>query len=243
MVHLGYERTLELIKECFLWSKMCDNVKYFVTKICKYIKGKTPNTLPQAPLKIITSSLPMELSELDLLNLDTCTGAFQYLLFITDPFARYAQVYSTRNKEAKTAATKLFNDYILRFGTPSTILRDQGREFENKLFTHLPKLGNTKRLCTTLYHPHYNDQVERMIKLITVMLKTLEETENKSWKNHVKKILEVTNKTTQQTPSKFDDNWRNQMSQAYKIASTNSTCRKRKDIARHNSKRTINKSI
>ena len=82
-----------------------------------------------------------------------------------------------------------------------------------------------------------------MIKLITVMLKTLEKTENKSWKNHVKKILEVTNKTTQQTPSKFDDNWRNQMSQAYKIASTNSTCRKRKDIARHNSKRTINKSI
>ena len=49
-------------------------------------------------------------------------------------------------------------------------------------------------------------------------------------------ILEPTNKTTQQTSSKSVDDWRNQMSQAYKIASTNSSCRKRKDIARYNSK-------
>ena len=44
-------------------------------------------------------------------------------------------------------------------------------------------------------------------------------------------ILEPANKATQQT-----DDCRNQMSQAYKIASTNSFCRKRKDIARHDGK-------
>ena len=64
----------------------------------------------QAPLKIITSSSPMALIGLDFLHLDTFTGGFQYLLVITDHFTRYTQVYSTRNKEAKTAVTKLFND-------------------------------------------------------------------------------------------------------------------------------------
>ena len=49
-------------------------------------------------------------------------------------------------------------------------------------------------------------------------------------------ILEPTNKATQQTHSKFVDDWRNQMSQVYKIASTNSSCTKRKYIARHDSK-------
>ena len=53
--HLGYDQTLELIKECFFWPKMYDDVKYFVTKICKCLKDKMQNTLPQAPLKTITS--------------------------------------------------------------------------------------------------------------------------------------------------------------------------------------------
>ena len=240
---------------------MNDDVKYFVTKICKYIKGKTPNTLPQAPVKTTTSSSPMEFIGLDFLHLDTCTGGFQYLLVITDHFTRYTQVYPTRNKDAKTATTKLFNAYILRFGTPGKILYEQSREFENKLFTQLTKLCNIKRLRTTPYHPQCNCQVE-------IMLNTLEENEKKSWKDHVQKlvcaynctkhsttayvpyfflfarnpslpidlILEPTNKTTQQTHSKFVDDWRDQMSQAYKIASTNSSCRKRKERARHGSK-------
>ena len=164
--HLGYDRTLELIEERFFWPKMYDDIKYFVTKICKCIKDKTPNTLLQAPLKTITSSSPIELIGLDFLHLDTCTGSFQYLLVITDHFTRYTQVYPTRNKEAKTAATKLFNDYILRFGAPGKILHDQGREFGNKLFIHMSKLCNIKRLRTTPYHPQCNGQVERMNRSI-----------------------------------------------------------------------------
>ena len=33
-------------------------------------------------------------------------------------------------------------DYILRFGTAGKFLPEQGREFENNLFTHLSKLCN-----------------------------------------------------------------------------------------------------
>ena len=92
MGYLGYERTLELIKEHFFWPNIYDDVKYLVTRICKCIKYKTSNTLPQAPLKTITSSSPMKLIKLDFLHLDTCTGGFQYLLVITDHFTRYPQV-------------------------------------------------------------------------------------------------------------------------------------------------------
>ena len=106
--------------------------------------------------------------------------SFSILLVITDHFKRYTQVYSIRNKEAKTAATKLFNDCILRFGTPGKTLHDQGREFENKSFTHLPKLCNIERLRITPYHSQCNGQVERMNKSIIAILKTLEETERKS---------------------------------------------------------------
>ena len=46
-------------------------------------------------------------------------------------------------------------------------------------------------------------------------------------------IPESTHKTPHQTHSKFVDVWRNHMSKTYKIASTNSSCKKHKDMARH----------
>ena len=39
MGHSGYERTLELIRERFYWPQMNDEVKHFVGKICKCVKG------------------------------------------------------------------------------------------------------------------------------------------------------------------------------------------------------------
>ena len=200
MGHLMYDRTLELIKGHFFWSKMYDDVKYFVAKICKCTKDKTPNTLPQAPFRSITSSSPMELHGLDFLHLDTCTGGFQYVLVITDYFTNYTQVYPTRNKETKTVATKLFNDYILRFETPGKILHNQGREFESRLFTPLSKLCSIERLCTARYHPQCNGQVKRMTKSIIAMLKTLKKTKKESWKNYVQKFY-TCNRTKHSTTS------------------------------------------
>ena len=54
MDHLGYERTLELIRERFYWPQMNDEVKYFAGKICKCVKDKIPARHPQAPQKSIT---------------------------------------------------------------------------------------------------------------------------------------------------------------------------------------------
>ena len=107
----------------------------------------------------------------------------------------YTQLYRTLNKEATAAAEKLLNDYVLRFGIPGKIIHGQGREFENKLLQQLSKSCNIKRLRTTSYHPQCNGQVERMNQSVISILKALENTEKKSWKNHINKLVHAYNCT------------------------------------------------
>ena len=172
MSHLGKDRTLQLIRDRFYWSKMEDDVTHFVTKVCSCVKRKKPHIVPVAPMQTFSSAAPLELIGLDFRHLDTCSGGYQYLLVLTDHFSEFLQVYPTTNKSAKTAADRLYNDFMLRYGLPGKILHDQGREFENNLFSQLSKYCGIKRLRTTPYHPQTNGQTERMNQTILAMLKT-----------------------------------------------------------------------
>ena len=195
MGHLGKDRTLQLIRNRFYWPKMEDDVTHFVTKVCSCVKTKKPHIVSVAPMQTFSSAAPLELIGLDFLHLDTCSGGHQYLLVLTDHFSKFVQVYPTTNKSVKAAADRLYNDFMLRYGLPGKILHDQGREFENNLFSQLSKYCGIKRLRTTPYHPQTNGQTERMNQTILAMLKTLPEYHKTQWKNHVNKLVHACNCT------------------------------------------------
>ena len=146
-------------------------------------------------MESITSSSPLQLAAIDFLYLDPCSGDYEYLLVITDHFTRFAQVYPTINKSARTAAEKLYNDFKMRYGIPEKLLNDRGREFENELFQQLSKLCEIKKIRTTPYHPQSNGQVERTNQTIINMLKCLPEQYKSNWRNHVNKLVHAYHST------------------------------------------------
>ena len=171
MGHLGHERVFDRVRARVYWPRMHSDIKHYVQNVCCCLKQKRPATTQREPLHPIETTSPFQLVSIDFLHLEKSKGGYEYILVIMDHFTRFAQAYPTRNKSAKTAAQKVYNDFH-----PSIRLSTNNPPRPNKLFYQLDQLCGITHSRTTSYHPQGNGQVERFNRTLLGMLRTIPET-------------------------------------------------------------------
>ena len=193
--HLGFERTVQMVRERFHWPQMFQEIKAWCEQCERCCLRKTPSAGVRAPLVSIHSSAPMELVCVDFLTLEKSKGGIENVLIVTDHFSRYAQAYPTKDQKANTVARVLWRNFFCRFGFPAKLHADQGRNFESAIVKELCKCTGITKTHTTPYHPQGNGTTERFNRTLMNMLGTLEPHLKPRWHEYVDAMTHAYNCT------------------------------------------------
>ena len=105
-----------------------------------------------------------------------------YILTIIDCFPRYAIAISLPDQSSSVTISAIIGNLITVYGTPRSILTEQGRNFESSEFLEFCTLFRIHKLRTTSYHPQSNGVCERFHQTLKSGLrKVLGEHQISSW--------------------------------------------------------------
>jgi hypothetical protein len=110
-------------------------------------------------------------------------------MVVTDYATRWVEAFPLQKKDAITVASVLYREVFARFGAPSSILTDQGKEFNNSLLSALCTSYGIKKLMATTKKSSTNGLTERFNRTLVGMLAIRVSLNQTSWDEFIHSSL------------------------------------------------------
>ena len=179
--HFGINATVQRAKARFFYPGMGADLKRLVGA-CKPCLAKIQKVNLKSGVHVPRrSGYPLECISVDVVGpLPVTLSQKRYVLTVQDVFTRFGECYPIANKEAATIARVLVEKFICRYGMPTTVHSDNGREFVNQILDQLMDRLRIDKTTTPTYNPQSNP-VERMHKTLNSVLRVYMEREDTEW--------------------------------------------------------------
>jgi len=160
--HNGVETTIKRLKDKgHQWKYMRPMVTRFIKQCdtCQKNDARRQAVHVQ-PFITLTGTGLMKERSVDFIGpLEEDSDGNRYICVVIDQFSRWVELYRTKNNDAMAAAKALL-DHFGRFGIPTNIRTDQGREFRNELIENFMKLVGCEHTFSTADSHEENGIVE-----------------------------------------------------------------------------------
>ncbi|MGL4850996.1 MAG: reverse transcriptase domain-containing protein [Clostridium sp.] len=175
----------------YRWPNMFKDIKEFCRKcsICLRSGGALSNTKN----RVIETSRPNELWEVDLLGRICEGGGSRFIFVAIDHFSKWVETRVIENKSAAEIVRAIKELILDRHGTPERILSDNGLEFGNKQIQQLAEGYGFTWVYSSPYHHQTVGAVERVNQTLMRKLKKISDFGRKHWAPLVEKATLAVN--------------------------------------------------
>jgi hypothetical protein len=161
--HRGMNKTYTAIKNKYSWPNMKQEIEEYVRKCKSCQVNKVLGPQRKVPMEITTTAnQPFEKRCLDIVGpLPETQKENKYILTFQDELSKFLVAIPIPRQDSETVAQEFVTHVVLKLGTPSKILTDQGSNFLSEVFKNTCKMLKIKKLQTTPFQPESNGGLER----------------------------------------------------------------------------------